>query len=225
VGTSEEIQFLARVNDDEITILCGFVYQLSGWEIAESRDGPVCQKFQLEQYEMASERVDDLKEAEARYGKSLPRETNVIKIADLDLTGNKKPVKVFTIALSSGAGCGCGNESLSVGPSDSKDADSGDAVHAIDTAIIRLTSSESCDEVTNWSAIKIDGKGYIANNLLFQQSDVPIPSPSDKPYRERILYKFDGKDFSPVCRLTPVAKKVIDYQVGKPDLAYTPAEK
>jgi hypothetical protein len=221
--TNDDNSDLKLVTKEGSTVLCGFVYKLEGWREAKPTQNPICEKFAKEEYQILGEERDEgaegLKEADSLYDGDLPSETHVSKISEIDLNGQK--VLVLNLQFASGAGCGCDNESLAIaaleGASDSK------IILDMQTAISDLTNAGGCNHDTNWSAITINGKGYIAQNVL--PDTHPHPDLNAREFNDRVLYKYENKNFTEMCRLNPKGRLVIDRDVlPEASLDYNPIQ-
>jgi hypothetical protein len=199
-------------------ILCGIRHQLQGWENTNKNSASICEKLAK----------DEFQEPEVKH----TNDNN--EIVDVDLDGDGKTEKVLTIEISSGGGCGCGAVSLAIVNSGSEVIEK---TTVMNNKLSKLTKDpRGCSRTgSSWSAINIDGRGYIAENT-WRAKDKPIelndgkpplllPMLSEKWFHDRALYKYEDGDFSEICRLKAKSKRVIDNDIY-PDfmLGYVPVK-
>lgn len=197
-------------------ILCGISHKLQGWENTNKHGDSICEKLAQ----------DEFQEPEVK------RTNDNNEIVDVDLDGDGKTEKVLTIEISSGGGCGCGAVSLAIVNSGSEAIEK---MAAMNSKLSKLTKDpRGCSRTgSSWSAINIDGRGYIAENtqsakkkqIEFNDGRPPLVLPmlSEKGFHDRVLYKYEDGNFSEICRLKAKFKRVLDNDIY-PDfmLGYVP---
>jgi hypothetical protein len=196
-------------------ILCRFGYELKNWEDENSDRDSICSKFAKGDFYLLEGGGSN--KADALYP-GLPPDTHVETTAEVDFNHDGKNELFLGAQYSSGAGCGADSWSAAItNISDKKDAASAPEIDALNDAITALTDQ---DEKYNtrrvWSAVEIDGKDYVAENVM--PARLPIfNSFGYKPFLDRVLYEYKNKKFVEICRAKPKMEKVIAHDV-KPKL-------
>lgn len=215
-GRSDEIEFLLRLDGDNMIVMCGFLYHPKGWKISKGLNPQLCQKFHNEQFTIVGESPPDYQSGKLAYGAKLPPDTIVDKFGDVSFAGDAQRVKVFYLEYLETRGCGCGAEYLSIAGSQPEGFAPAQEQEKLSKALSNFTEVEGCSDGDSWSVVSIGGKGYVATNLPLIASDASKLNLDRGHFRDRSLYQYENGSFKEICRMHPLEEKVIDREYIEP---------